>query len=215
VSDELPDYRPVNLLAVAALVVGVVSALVLFTPLAAMLPLVAIVLAVAALASIRQSEGRTVGRWPALAGLALATGFSAQAMATISLDRMVANHRAAATAVAWVNAIREGRFDDAIAMSSPAILPTAGRGHHELAVDMGTRRDAFAALPEIQALTRCGATMPRQSAVERTSQGWSVRFSTEPCGVQGLFVLAVTRQAVPAKGQAVEEWRVIGFHLER
>ena len=47
-ADELSGYRPVSGLAVAALLAGCGSVLVLLTSLAAMLPLVAVVLAVVA-----------------------------------------------------------------------------------------------------------------------------------------------------------------------
>ena len=104
--DELTEYRPVSPLAVAALVAGLGSVLVLFTPLAAMLPLVAIALAVVALADFGRSEGRKVGRWAALMGLALAVGFVCQAVATAWADHMIARGRAVATATTWLDAVR-------------------------------------------------------------------------------------------------------------
>ena len=78
-ADELAGERPVSGLAVAALLAGCGSALVLFTSLAAMLPLVAMLLAAVALIDLSRSEGRRVGRGAALVGLALAIGFAAQA----------------------------------------------------------------------------------------------------------------------------------------
>jgi hypothetical protein len=80
-SDDMAGYRPVSGLAVAAVIVGLGSALVLFTPLAAMMPLVAVALAVAALRDLERAEGRRVGRPLALAGLALAIGFAIQGLA--------------------------------------------------------------------------------------------------------------------------------------
>jgi len=214
VREELPDYRPVSPLAVAALAAGVASCLVLFTPLAAMLPLVAIALAVVALAEIRRSQGHTVGRWPALGGLALAVGFVAQAFAATLVEGMVAKQRATATAVSWVNAIREERLDDALAVLSPSAIMVIGQGRHDASVDPEGRRAAFQARPEVAAVAGCGQTPPRQAATVRSQDGWDVRFSLEACGSGKELTLAVVPRLVAVRGQAVEEWRVNGFTLE-
>ena len=97
-SDEMAGYRPVSPLAVATLVAGAASALVLVTPLAAMIPLVALALAVAALADLRRAEGKRAGRPLALIGLALAVGFAAQAFTAGVIDSWIARTRAAAAA---------------------------------------------------------------------------------------------------------------------
>jgi hypothetical protein len=199
---------------VAAFAAGIASCLVLFTPLAAMLPLVAIALAIVALAEIRKSEGRTAGHWPALGGLALAVGFVAQAFTTTLVEGMVAKQRATATAVSWVTAIREGRLDDALAVSSPGALMAIEHDRHDATVDPAARREAFQALPEVTAVTGCSEALPRETSAERTGEGWVVRISLEPCGSPRELTLAVTPRLVAVRGQAVEEWRVSGFALE-
>lgn len=198
-------------LAVAALAAGIASCLVLFTPLAAMLPLVAIVLAVVALAEIRTSEGHKVGRWPALGGLALAVGFVSQAFATMLAEGMITKQRATATAVAWIDAIREERLDDALAVSSPGALVAAGPDRHDAALDPEARLQAFRALPEVTAVAGCGDTRPHQLVVERSEEGWVVRFSLEPCGSARELTLAVAPRLVAVRGKAIEEWRVNAF----
>lgn len=198
----------------AALAAGFASCLVLFTPLAAMLPLVAIALAVVALAEIRTSEGHKVGRWPALGGLALAIGFVSQALAMTVVEGLVANQRATATAVAWIDAIREGRLDDAIAVSSPRALIGVGQGRHEGALDSEARREAFQALPAVTAVAGCRKAPPRQIVTERSEDGWVVRFSMETCSTTGTLVLAVAPGLVAVRGHTIEEWRVQGFVIE-
>jgi hypothetical protein len=213
VTEELPEYRPVSRLAVAALAAGIASCLVLFTPLAAMLPLVAIALAVVALAEIRKSEGRVAGRWPALGGLALAVGFVAQSLATTVVEGMVAKQRATATAVTWINAIREERFDDALSVSSPGALLAIESDQHGEAMDAEVRRESFQVLPEVTAVMGCREALPRLITAERSEGGWVVRFSLEECGVPRELTLAVAPRLVVRRGHAVEEWRVDRFTL--
>jgi len=69
----LETYRDVSRAAVAALLLGLASPLVLASPLLAIVPLGAICLSVVALRGIWASEGQLVGRWPAVIGLCLAT----------------------------------------------------------------------------------------------------------------------------------------------
>jgi hypothetical protein len=198
---------------VAALAAGIASCLVLFTPLAAMLPLVAIALAVVAIGEIRTSEGRVAGRWPALGGLALAVGFVSQSLATTLAEGMVAKQRATATAMSWINAIREERFDDALLVSSPGALMGLESDQHGAAIDTDVRREAFQALPEVTAVMGCRETLPRQITVERSEGGWVVRFSLEDCGVPRELTLAVARRLVVRRDHTIEEWRVDRFTL--
>ncbi len=213
--DELPGYRPVSRLAVAALAAGVASSLVLFAPLAAMLPLFAIAIAVAAIVGIRRSEGRMVGRWPALGGLALAVGFSAQALSTALLDGLVARHRAVATATAWVDAVREGRFDDAIAVSSPLVMPPVNRDRQGEEQGVEARLDAFRELPEVKTVADCKTAAPRIDSREPDTDAWLVRVRFEGCNTADELLLSVAPRLVTRRGQIVEEWLVHRFALER
>jgi hypothetical protein len=214
---ELAGYRPVSGLAVAALVAGCGSALVLFTPLAAVLPLVAGVLALVALADLRRSEGRRVGRVAALAGLALAIGFTAQAIAGGMVDHWIAGRRARATALAWIDAVREERFTDAIGLCSPAALPATGRDPFTPAPDEAERQTSFVAMPAVAALAACGEARPTVTS-SRSSTGeaaWLVRVNLAACPA-GSGALQVEVAARPAtRGRTpVERWLVTGFALE-
>ena len=52
------------------------------------------------------------GRWAALAGLALALGFGAQAVATTATSEWLARSRAETATRFWLDAIAAGRRDD-------------------------------------------------------------------------------------------------------
>lgn len=213
--DATPDYRPVSRLAVIALVAGGASSLVLLTPLAAMLPIVAIALAAAALAEIRRSEGHTVGRWLALAGLALAVGFASQAASATLTDSMISRQRAIATATAWVEAVRAGRVADAIAISSPRALPAPAENRHGPPPGPDARVESFSEMPVVKAVAACGTTTPTITSVARAEDdGWLIRIPLDGCGRSGDLLIAVAPQLAARAGRAVEEWLVNAVMLE-
>jgi hypothetical protein len=76
---ELAEYRPLNRLSVAALLVGLASPLALLHPMLWCIPAAGIVLAAAALWSIRHAEIPTIGRKGAILGLILSLVFIAAA----------------------------------------------------------------------------------------------------------------------------------------
>ena len=155
-----------------------------------------------------------VGRWPALGGLALSVGFASQTLSMSIVEGILAKQRATATAVSWVTALREGRPDDAIAVSSPGALMAIAHDGHDVAIDPKTRTAAFQALPEVSAAAGCGKTSPRPTETERLQDGWVVRFSLDPCGLSGGLTLAVAPRLTVVRGRVVEEWRVSSFTLE-
>ncbi|MFM8414407.1 MAG: hypothetical protein ACKOCX_06755 [Planctomycetota bacterium] len=215
---EMVSYRPVSGLAVAALLAGCSSALVLFTSLAAVVPLVAVVVSVAALAELRRAEGRKVGRLAALAGLALAIGFTAQAIAGGLVDRWIAGRRAEATARAWIDAVREERFAEALGMSSPAALPAPSHDPFSKPPSDAERLATFRALPTVAALAACGDSRPavsveRDSAVET---GWVARAALDGCGRQGESLTLRVEPRPSARGrELIDRWLVTGFELGR
>ena len=221
-ADELPGYRPVSGLAIAALLAGIGSALVLFTALAAMVPLVAVVLAAVALVELRRSEGRRVGRGAALAGLALALGFTAQAGGGFLVDRWVGGRRAAAAATAWIDAIREDRLADAMAMCVPAALPQ--RGHDATSGEpaageaaAGGLTEQFRALPAVTAVAACGRELRPPLTVRRDDAAeslWIAEVPLAPCGRGGGAVRLLLEPRLTTRGrEPVERWLVAGFEL--
>lgn len=136
---ELPGYRPVSPLAVAATAVGAVSALALASPVFWVLPLIGIGIACAALRDVEVAGAKKAGRLLALTGLALALGFGAQAVAVKLTARVIAAERAAAAATLWLATIRADRLDDARSMCAAeavgAVDTVAGCGMKDAAAD--------------------------------------------------------------------------------
>lgn len=215
---EIAGYRPVSSLAVAALLAGCSSALVLFTSLAAVVPLLAVVMSVAALADLRRAEGRKVGRLAALAGLALAIGFTAQAIAGGMVEHGIASRRAAATARAWIDAVREERFAEALGMSSPGALPAPSRDPFASPPSEAERLATFRTLPVVAAVAACGDSRPavgveRDSVVEG---GWVARLGLDGCGRAGEGLTLWIAPRPSARGRdVVDRWLVTGFELAR
>ena len=116
---EPAGYRPVSSLAIGALVLGVLSGLALVSPFFFVVPLVAVAVAVAALVDVARAGATKAGRLAALAGLALAAGFGAQAVTSGVVTGSIASGRARAAAEIFVQAVREGRQADAEAMCGP------------------------------------------------------------------------------------------------
>lgn len=214
-ADEVAGYRPVSGLAVAALLAGGGSALVLFTSLAAVLPLLAIAMAGAALVDLRRHEGRRAGRPLALIGLALAIGFSAQAVAAAIVKERIVRGRASATARAWVDAIREERFADALSLCGPTALPLPLRESQGPPPPGGDRQAAFESLPSVAAVRGCRAASPpillrRGSAAD----AWVARVVLDGCDRAGEAVtLRLGPQLVTRDGGAVERWLVTGLDV--
>jgi len=218
-SDEAVGYRPVSGRAIAAFVAGCGSGLVLFTSLAAVVPLVAIVMAIAALAELRHSEGRKVGRLAALAGLALGVGFTVQAIAGAAVDRWIAAERAEATARAWIDAVRKREFTEAIGLCSGSALPETGRGDpFDAPPSDAERLTAFRDMPSVVAVAACDTTRPTVT-VERdpvNEVGWVARADLSGCGsaATGLTLHVEPRAAVRGR-MPIERWLVTSLELDR
>ena len=184
--EPLDEYRPVSRLAVAALVAGVGSATALVGPVFWVVPVVAVGLAVAALRDLARPGVAKVGHPVALAGLALAVGFGAQAAASTLTTRWLTIDRARAAASFWIDTLcedREGAIDAARGMM--------GRDLREEATSLAEC---------------CRGAKP---VVGRGGPGdlpgtWSVQASTGACDLQIDLVRS------PATAREAERWLVIG-----
>jgi hypothetical protein len=206
--DDAPDYRPVSPLAVAALVLGCCSAVALVTPFAWFVPLVGIVTAVAALADLSRPAAPRVGRLPALAGLALAVGFGAQAVADAAVGRWIERSRAVATADAWIDAVRGGRLEEALGISSRAILPSLGGPEPDSESDQAAR---FAALEAVRAVAGGQTTLASAAPLGTSDRAWLVRATI----ADGAVVRIIAAPRTAAKGRAaVERWTVTAVEIE-
>lgn len=179
--DTVPGYRPMSALAVAAAGTGAAAALAVVSPLFWMLPLVGVALAVAALRDVDRPGAAKAGRLAALAGLALAAGFGAQAATTALATRWIACGRAEAAARVWVDAVRAGKLDDARSMCAP-----------EAAREVAAAAECIGAAP---ATLRCRGN-------DGGPEAWAVRVATAACDLN--VVLAVE----PAAGGG-ERWTVV------
>jgi hypothetical protein len=185
-----PGYLPMSRLAVAAAALGGVSALALASPVFWVLPLVAIGIAVAALRDAARPEAPKAGRLAAVAGLALATGFGAQAVAAKATARSITAARAAAAARLWLDTIHEQRLADARSMCS------------------------FDAIAAIEAVAACGAS--DGAGVIGTSAGdsegnWLVRATVGTCTVE------IMLEPTPAtwQGRTGERWMIANAEVVR
>ena len=178
------EYRPVSRLAVAALGLGLLSALAVVNPLFLVVPLVTLAVAAAAIRDVEREGVRKVGRLAALAAVALAAGFGGQAVAASLAARAIAASRAAAVADLFLTAVRDGRLADAEAMCGPeARQAVAG-----LAVRVAGR--------------------PRLAPVPGDQPGtWAVRIPADPQGSGDVRLLLAPSVAVQ-QGGAVERWLV-------
>lgn len=183
-AEERPGYRPVSGLAVAAAALGIASALALTSPLMWVLPLVGVAVAVAALGDVGRSGVTKAGRLAAVAGLALSVGFGSQAVSAWVATRWFHAWRAEAAAGLWIDAIREGRLDDARSVCMPG---TASAVDALAACSVGPFRPG-------------ACTMGRDD-----SQGWVVAATLADCELE----IEVKPEPPIVGGPAFERWTVV------
>lgn len=187
---EVPGYLPVSRIAVGALVLGICSALALVSPFFLVVPLVAVAVAVVGCADCDRAGAPKAGRLAALAGLALAMGFGAQAASALVVARSIAAARSVAAAEIFLEAVREGRSADAEAMCIP---------------------DARSA---VASLAACGGGGACRGGGPGDEPGtWIVRIvPTEPGGCRARLVLAPA--ALAQREGPVEQWLVTACDVE-
>lgn len=237
--DVVPGYRPVSLLAVAALVAGLISALALLSPVAWAVPLLAVGLAVAALRDVAARPGdpaetdapgsridAKTGRWMAVLGLALALGFGAQAVAGRLVWRSIAGRRAESAARMFLEMVRQDRMADAYKCCLPQVMPmTMERPSmmQEPPTPEQTARKAEAALrgmEVIQSIQGCGADIPIElrctGAEARMKDAWIVHVRVGPCTSGKTLRVRMLMESRPvARGQRLyDNWMVAGIAFE-
>ncbi len=182
-TDEVAGYLPVSRLAVAAAGLGGISALALASPVFWVLPLVAIGIAVAALRDVARPQAPKAGRLAAVAGLALAAGFGAQAVAAKATTRSITSARAGAAARLWFDTIHEQRLSDARSMCG------------------------FDAADAVDAVAGCGASGRAEvigTAAGESAGIWLVRAKVGSCTIE------ITLEPMPAtwQGRPGERWTI-------
>jgi hypothetical protein len=193
--DDAPNgYRPVSGLAVAAFIAGLLSAAALVNPFFWVVPLLAIGLACLGLADVSRVGAEKAGRIAALAGLALAIGFGAQAVSSTAAKRWIASARARSAAEVWIEALHAGRVDDARAMCLPDAVP---------------KLDAWAGQ-----VAECGAAGQPVATVmgrgEENPDTWRVRATVEPCAAGPIeLIVELAASTVARQEGPVERWMVV------
>jgi hypothetical protein len=228
-TDVVPGYRPVSVLAVFALLAGILSATAVFSPALLLVPLIASALSVVALKDVsargdgdEQAVGdRKTGRWCALAGVALAVGFGVQSVATSLTQRTVAFRRAEASAAMFLEMVREDRLGDAVKTCLPQVLPPMGIGGGAKATPDVQERQAEASLAGmevIQDIRKCGraaaTTLRCVGAEVRFPDSWAVVVVIDPCeGRSRPLEIRMLMQSKPVtRGQRIyDNWMVAGI----
>lgn len=237
--DVVPGYRPVSLVAVAALVVGAASALALLSPAAWAVPLLAVGLAAAALRDVAARPGdvpetddggwpadRKTGRWMAVLGLALAVGFGAQAVAGRLVWRSIAGRRAEDAARMFLEMVRQDRMADAYKCCLPQVMPMSMERPsmmQEPPTPDQTARKAEAALrgmAVIQAVQGCGAGIPIElrctGAEARMKDAWIVHVRLGPCTTGKTLRVRMLMESRPVTRGArlYDNWMVAGIAFD-
>lgn len=191
---EPSGYRPVSGLAVASLIAGLLSAAALVSPFFWVVPLLAIGLACLGLADVSRVGAEKAGRLAALAGLALAVGFGAQAVSSTLTKRLITTARAQAAAAVWLDALRDGRVADARGMCLPDAVP---------------KLDELA-----EQVAACGAGSRPVATVlgrgEENPDTWRVKVTAEPCAAGSFEVIIELASSMVARQEGpVERWTVV------
>ena len=229
-SDVVPGYRPVSVLAVFALLAGMLSATAVFSPALLLVPLIASALSVVALKDVSprgdgdergEVEDRKTGRWWALAGLAMAVGFGMQSVATSLTQRTVAFRRAEASAAMFLEMVREDRLGEAVKTCLPQVIPPMGMGVGAKATPDVQERQAEASLADmeiIQNIRKCGSaattTLRCVGAEVRFPDSWAVVVVIGPCeGRSKPLEIRMLMQSKPVtRGQRMfDNWMVAGI----
>jgi hypothetical protein len=118
--ESLAHSKTISRAALVALVLGLFSALTLVSLLLAFIPLLTIVLGALSLRSIRASEGRVVGAWPAAIGVCMATFFLGWSVTQSFSRELTLEGHGRRFAEAWLALVAKGDLQQAHQMMVPA-----------------------------------------------------------------------------------------------
>jgi len=128
--DQVVDYRPLSVLAVVALVLGVISLAALLSLSLVILPLAGVLLSLLALARIRWLDTELLGRVPAMIGLALSLFSLSASSADAWFTRQRVVDQAERYAQRWFAALVRGDMELAMQLHDlPPASPTPHGGN--------------------------------------------------------------------------------------
>lgn len=241
--DPEAGYRPISGLAVAAVLVGCLSALAVAGPAFWVVPLLGTALAMLALGDVSREGRPKAGRLAALAGLALSIGFGMQGLTSSIVSNWVSARRAASAVDMFVEAVRAGRLGEARSMCAPAALPpplsdrqpadpsgAGGQGpdrdghdhpgHEPAGQDrLDADIEAFAAMPAIARLVACGAggpsiLTPAEDDGPELAAGGAYRFLVEVPGRSGPPARISVSVGRETGGGRFDRWVVVRHSVE-
>jgi hypothetical protein len=221
-SDDEPavaGYRPVSGMAVAALVMGILSIAAVFHPGFWLLPVLGTVFAVISLRQLSQPDSLAIGRTAAIVGLGLSLFLAALAPAESMTRTWIKNRRAEHVAARWADAVLEGKILDAHSLLMPFARVNVPGEEEQVSqglFDSRALEEAYKQRRDVAAILGCGVAK-RQSASLREfvpdskahEEVWIVRIVIEPCN-SGPLTLDVEVEAAltPKDGSWFEQWYV-------
>ncbi len=219
VANDLEPERPVRVSGFIALLLGLLSSFTIFTTALLVLPLLALATALVALRPC--SQGRPVGRTPAMIGAILAIFFASWGWLQASTRDQALQARATQFAQDWLLTVQQGHTELAVELASPPSLrqsermplepfyqenETAQQGLAEF-LDRPLVQDLIAGGPSL----RWELSEPPIIRQRRDAERVTVRFR-EVSGIIGDVVQIDMRREAPDAGEGGEiEWTVENF----
>jgi len=157
-SDEQPlaGYRSVSPVAIVAVCLGLASALILTTPLLAIVPVAGIVVSAVALRAIGSSGGQLAGRIPALCGMCLATFFLGLGMSQHLVRQTILEQRAREMSDVFLDLLQDGKSKEAHQFRQQASVrmtaPEAIAEHYEKNAEAAKELQTFVSSPGVKDL---------------------------------------------------------------
>lgn len=187
------EYRSVSKLAVASLLLGLVSAVALLGTQLLVVNLLGVICAVLALVRIARSEGQLIGRHVALAGLALSLTFGAGVYAHQAVVERLIAREAERWGLDWCELVRDGKLPLALELQSPPNrrrpLDGALADYYESDQQAASELESFRENPVVVALSSASKDAQLRSGdveqVVRSGQGEYVvvrQFLLTPAG---------------------------------
>lgn len=217
---ELRSYRPLSGLALAAAAVGLLSAAALIAAPLWLIPIVGIILSVAALQSSSLRSGAAGGKPAALLGLMLATFFLTLAVGRVAYLRQQIHREARFAAERWLELVRQGELEAAHQATLPPyrrqISPYGLRTVYESTDELQQGRDQLFEEPPARHVVHRGLSAQwefvRSAEQSAEQQSWYVVLHYSISGDDEPPVLArvVLRRFDAGKGEPAS-WQVISF----
>jgi hypothetical protein len=223
--DELAEYRSISVTAVVGLVLALFSPLALGRDLLIVIPAVAAIVCLTALFRIRRSEGRLLGKTPAVIGLGLACFFAAAVPARIIIWRKTIHARATPIALAWLETLQRREPHNAHQLTKPDLARrslTDTLWAFYKSDDVARRElEAFVEEPLVQFLLALGqdtqirfyqpaAIEPMSANSHRVSQSFAVTYEDPGEGRTTFFMVVALERREPTANSG-EQWRVADY----